>query len=262
MSSNKVANKIKKYKRFSSDTDDSGVASYLDGPQYKQPSSGTQYIGIEIECYGKMHRYSLQKLFFKYDLEDYVMIGNDNTIEPPDDDSTYYTYEIRLLIPQQYLTPILKKFGRVFRVARLKANESCGLHVHLDMRQRDEAESYQKLLNFHDALFAIVNKDRWNNEYCVQTTEETIAAHHNAINFAAYSEHQTIEVRMHHGCTDTSKIEKWIRLLINVIDAKSVPKISSKKDVFRWKGLSKRLRGYVSRNFKPEWFEEKEGFEY
>lgn len=263
--SNKVAGKIKKYKQ-AFESDDMGVERYLREHQDKVPATSIQYVGIEIECFGKISRVSLQKMFFKYDLEDYIMIGNDPTITPPrshpDSDEVFHTFELRLLIPQSELKATLKRFGRVFRLARLRANESCGLHVHLDMRHRDEEECFNKLLRFQDALFAIVEEDRWNNEYCQQTDADD-NDHHAAINFrAAYAEHQTIEVRMHHGCVDTDKIEKWIRLLLNVVDGKNVPQATSKKDVLKWRGLSKRLRGYVSRNFKSEWYSEKEGFRY
>jgi hypothetical protein len=257
--SNKVADKIKQYKQ-QFDSDELGVERYLSSHQHKDPKSGIQYIGIEIECYSKMNRISLQKLFFKYDLEEYAMIGNDSSIHPNVDEEHYNTFELRLLIPQTELNMILKKFGRVFRIARLKVNSTCGLHVHIDMRQRDVEKSFQKFLNFQDALFAIVEKDRWNNIFCVLTTDEDRDDHHQAVNYSAYDEHETIEIRIHHGCVDTEQIFKWVSLLINVVDGKNVPQARSKKDVLKWKGLSKKLRGYVSRNFKPEWYSEKEGF--
>lgn len=264
MSGDKVANKIKRYKN-PFESDDRGVERYLSEYQDKSPKTGIQYIGIEIECFAKISRVSLQKLFFKNDLEEYVMIGDDSSISPPENedyqDVFWHTFELRLLIPQTNLSAILKRFGRVFRIARLKVNESCGLHVHLDMRQRDVDNCFQKLLNFQDALFAVVNKDRWNNSYC-RRTGVTERRHHMAINMMAYEEHETLEIRMHHGCIDTDQIEKWIRLLLNVIQAKDVPTVTSKKVALKWKGLNKKLRHYIRRNFKEEWFEEKEGFEY
>lgn len=258
---NKVSEKIKKYKAASYETDDRAIETYLSHPDHhKNPLTGTKYVGIEIECFSKMGRVAIQKLFFKYDLEDFVMVGDDPTIEPPetndpDKEVYWHTFELRLLIPQQHLKPTLKRFGKVFRLARLKANESCGLHVHLDMRQREPDECYQKLLRFQDALFAIVNKDRWLNDMCLYTKQQD-REHHMAINYTmAYSEHQTIEVRVHHGCVDTDRITNWIQLLINIVDARSVPEPKSKKDVLKWKGLNKKLRGYVTRNFKQEWFD-------
>lgn len=263
MSDPKIVNKIKKYKE-PFDTDDKGIERYLRSHQHKSPTRGTQYVGIEIECYSKVSSISLQKLFFKYDLEEFIMIGDDSTISPPDDDNSndyYHTFELRLLIPQSNLGDVLRRFGKVFRLARLKTNESCGLHVHLDMRQRNVEECYQKLRSFQDVLFAVVNKDRWNNEFCQQNLDDG-RNHHMGINMMAFNEHGTIEIRMHHGCVDTDQIEKWIRLLINVVQAKEVPKVTSKKEALKWKGLNKKLRHYVRRNFKEEWFEEKEGFDY
>jgi hypothetical protein len=257
----KVEDKIKQYK-MGAESDDQGVVRYLLNHQTKSPTAGIQYVGIEVECFAKMNRISLQKLFFKYDLEAYLMIGSDSSIRPPDDDQIYHAFELRLLIPQGELSATLKRIGKVFRLARLKTNESCGLHVHLDMRQRNPSECFDKLLNFQDVLFALVNKDRWNNEYCRQTARDDID-HHMGINYArAFAAHRTIEVRMHHGCVDCNQIEKWVRLLLNVIQGKNAPEVISKKTVLKWKGLNKKLRHYVRRNFKDEWFDEKEGFEY
>jgi len=243
-------------------SDDETIVNYLEDYQNKDPKVGIQYIGLEIECYGKMNRISLQKLFFNNDLEKYVMIGRDPTIRPdtiPGEAVYWNTYELRLLIPQKELTRVLKKFDRVFKVARLKTNETCGLHVHLDMRRRNEDECFAKLLKFQDALYALVNKDRWNNTYCRQTDEDD-RDHHMGINMEAYDEHETIEVRIHHGTTDTRAIEQWVRLLLNVIDAKNVPQVTNKRSVLRWTGLNKRLRTYVKRNFKDVWFREKDRF--
>lgn len=267
MSEYKISKKVHKYKESSRDSNEDAISNYLDNHQGTTPSNGTKYVGVEIECYAKIGPVSLQKLFFKADLEEFVVIGDDSTIEPPnngdpDSETDWHTFELRLLIPQNILTPTLKRFGRVFRAARLKTNESCGLHVHLDMRQRDRDDCYEKLKLFQDALFALVNKDRWNNWHCQRNEDDSRRDHHMGVNLMAWNEHRTIEVRMHHGCVDTNIIEKWVKLLLNVIDGKNVPRVRSKKDVMKWKGLSKKLRGYVNYNFKPEWFTEKARFQY
>lgn len=257
MAKGKLRQKLEKFVPMSQHgSDDTMIDRYITDHQHKDPRPGIRYVGIEVECFSKMSKRSLQKLFFLNDLEEFVMIGSDGSIRPPDYNmgaTSYNRFELRLLIPEKSLTKVLKKFGLVFRTARLGVNSSCGLHVHLDMRQRDKESCYKKLLKFQDALFALVNEDRWGNTYCQFVGEYGDEDdHHNAINQS--TEYETIEVRMHHGCVDTNKIEKWVRLLINVVDAKSVPKIKSKSEVLRWKGLHKRIRGYVARNFKADWF--------
>ena len=44
-----------------------------------------------------------------------------------------------------------------------------------------------------------------------------------AINLHAYSEHKTIEVRLHHGTVDTEEVYNWATLLCSIVDNKKNP---------------------------------------
>lgn len=243
---------------------DDALDQFIEDNEDKTPNLKTNYVGIEVECYGPLKRRELQKRVLLLDLEDYTDIATDGSIRPPREGRQFHAYEIRLLIPEKELTFVLKKFGKLFQKARLKTNETCGLHIHLDMRNRSYENCLVKLRKFEDTLFALVAKHRWTSDFCKHSEfidENRDTKRYSAINGeSAYERHQTIEIRLHQGTVDTRKIEKWIRLLLNVINTKNVPILTSKKDVLKWGALDKQAKSYVRLNYKDGWANQKVTF--
>lgn len=215
------------------------------------PKDKQNYVGIEIECFSFLEKYEVMGLLLAYDLEKYVDIGEDCSIEAPDNKEPY---ELGILIPEKQLTPILKTLGKFLKEGNFGTNYSCGLHIHLDMRYRNVEKCYSKLLKFQDVLFGIVNSNRWDNEYC-QWSDSNHKFNRGAINYLSYSKHKTLEVRLHHGCVNVTKIESWIKLLLKAIGTKEITQVKSKADAVKWAGKDTKIKSYIKRNFKTEWFD-------
>lgn len=104
-------------------------------------------------------------------------------------------------------------------------NKSCGLHVHLDCRGKSEAEVWALAKKVDAWLFALrelVPESRRANEYCKFGISRT--DRYRAVNFMAFREHQTLEIRLHSGTVDYTKIISWVRLLELLLVIQSKPK--------------------------------------
>ncbi len=125
------------------------------------------------------------------------------------------------------------------------------------MRNREYKKCYKRLVKFQQLLFPLVDPDRWDNDYCAYQDGKDDNERYSAINPCSYTEHKTIEVRLHHATTDIRVILKWIRLLINIVNTQSYPATFSKADVLSWKGLKNSLKTYIRQNHKEDdWLEE------
>lgn len=95
-------------------------------------------------------------------------------------------------------------------------NNSCGNHVHIDMRHKSQASYYRTAGKMRDAMntwaHRLVSVKRAYNRYCgIQN------GHHNnrytAINTACWSEHRTVEVRIGMPTLNPNKLKYWTRFL-------------------------------------------------
>jgi hypothetical protein len=213
----------------------------------KKPKTKSRYLGLEIECYTMAEEPELVEALYAFGLQDKVQISDDGSIESPDYENTY---ELKVLFKEEELSRTLNKLSKFLKYCKIKTNDSCGLHVHIDMRSRNLDKCYKNLVSMQDVLFGLVDKSRWDNEYCAPVKEFNINSRHVAINKLAYSKHKTLEVRLHHGTTDMKKVENWVKLLLKVISAKSVKKVSNKQDTLKLPFIKGPLKSYIDKNFK------------
>jgi hypothetical protein len=218
-----------------------------------EPIGKNNYVGIEVECFSDLEEIEVMQLLLEFDLEKYVNIGDDGSIEADYGNS----YELRILSTEKELSVVLKNLGLLFKAGKFGVNDSCGLHVHLDMRNRNVNKCYKKLLKFQHLMFPLVNKDRWNNEYCSWSLESEKYGR-DAVNFGAYDDHQTIEIRLHHGTLDVKRIGNWISLLLRAIKNSPIKEINSKSQAVKWAGNNKKLKSYIKKEFDTSWFKEKQ----
>jgi hypothetical protein len=190
-------------------------------------------------------------------LEHIVNLGTDCSIEPDlcdddmctdincyehgegYDDCTYESslkgYEARLCSKEKNLQANLIKLQSVFNKCKATVNETCGLHVHLDMRQRKPIQTLGNLLDNHKEIRSMVPKHRrLNDQFCeevdpveayndlVTTIYHRLGHGHKYrdISVDTYRRLKTFEIRIHQGTVDMKAVYNWCAYLIHVADAK------------------------------------------
>lgn len=235
----------------------------------KDPWDKDNYVGVEIECSSPVSIEEMKILFSYAELGQYVGIGTDSSIRPAE--GHRHTMEIRVIAPEHAILSIMRRVCIILSDASCEANSSCGLHVHLDVRNRSNRKSILKNLCYaQNVLFGLGNQSRENSRYCQPVDVDLIDSqylnnetgtyikrdivslcnyHHNAINsqnMNSAREKRTIEVRIHRGTVDFSVISCYIKVLMKVVNSEiELEKKVNKKQFIEVFGLSGNLKSYV-----------------
>jgi hypothetical protein len=158
-------------------------------------------------------------------------------------------HEIAIVATAKKIPEIISKVCAVLAQHDAFVNDTCGLHVHLDMRGRDEKRAFGNLVKAQKLFFAMLPRSRFRSSYCKPNTCLEMEKHSGrywAINPQSYEEHHTIEVRCHSGTVNAEKINNWIALLSSIAYGKSVTQIDSLKDLPLAIRKKKPLMEYIS----------------
>lgn len=193
----------------------------------KIPTSPSEnYLGIEIECLVKDGSVKLLKeLLCKQRLHKHVQVGSDGSINS--DVGGYKGIEIRVLVTERELQSVMAKLSKCLKHRKIDAyaNRSCGLHVHLDMRNRNHVTSFNKLFNVQSLLRKSQPTSRLDSQYCKPAKtgdfdkERERSERYSVINTVSYGKHKTLEVRVHEGTVNTKDITNWCMFLIGVLNS-------------------------------------------
>jgi hypothetical protein len=222
--------------------------------QEVRPKDSTRHVGIEIECGIKVTRERLGYLLREY--AGYVMIKGDGSVGVPDRQAV----ELNICAPLTEYKRILQGVTDVLNSDEVgaKVNKSCGLHVHLDIREwRDNftvlQDKFSKLMSVQGILYSMQPKSRQSNTYCQKSKTRNInrgASRYMGINAQAIWKYSTIETRLHAGTTDYLKISNWIDLLAGIMYSEcDTPKraLSKVDSVFKYySNLPFALKNYIN----------------
>lgn len=188
------------------------------------------FVGIEIEFISTFTRDDLAKLIEDAGMDHKIHIKNDSSITGYDSDEEE-SHEMAILCKQKYLESTLKKVQKILTICDARVNDSCGLHVHLDMFHRNREKAFYNLVAAQDLLYSMVKPNRIHKRgmsgraYCLYNPMNPKSAglghfanHYYGINTAALNEHGTIELRMHEGTVDTKEIFNWCKMLNAIVD--------------------------------------------
>ena len=132
-------------------------------------------------------------------------------------------------------------------------NKTCGMHVHIDMRKRDQVKAFSQLVRAQPVLYAMCPPSRKDNRYCKPTRGAKLARRHingeryRGINACALREHNTLEIRIHSGTLSAAKVVNWVDLLVAIVDGKEMKRTFSKpKSLARHLGISETLGRYMA----------------
>ena len=194
----------------------------------KKPQTKDNYIGVEIEFFCDLDKDDLSFKLYEADLGKYVCLKEDGSIQQ---DAGTFDHEVCVLAKEKEIYNVIKQVSKVLRESNARVNKSCGLHVHLDMRNRDHEIAFHNLVSSQNLLFAMNPFSRQAGTFCkrVETKDFKKAQsgdRYFGINASAHEKHNTIEIRLHSGTIMDDKINNWIKLLVSIVNKKEAIKQS------------------------------------
>jgi hypothetical protein len=233
----------------------------------KPPTGKSNYLGIEIECsctipghtpsygdynllgYGFEHaQVIIKSLIKKHGLDGKLSFGTDGRRTTRDERSI----EFQLLTKEVELNSNLKLVDNLLKELKANVNISHGLHVHLDMRNRDAYLAFVNLIRSQRLLYKASNKQREKNHHCemidldIQDILSGEGDFHTGIVPVLQDTKNTIEVRMKEGTINVDSIEKWCNLLVSIIDGPYIKKDITRASQIEKVKSNKSLLSYVN----------------
>lgn len=236
-----------------------------------RPSSKERHVGIEIEFISRLNAFEIGQLILNANLEKVCQLKEDGSVESDystgndyydiygdlDNDYEEFGHELAVLCKESDYKDTLKKVAKVLKQADAFTNETCGLHVHVDSRDRDVETVFKNLSNSQNVLYSMNPARRLESEYCSPTRYNDLdsaleySSRHSGINAKAWKEHKTIEVRIHTGTVDCKQIANWIKLLISVANAGAFhTECKNVRQFARVCRLDNGLKKYVAKQLK------------
>lgn len=105
-----------------------------------------------------------------------------------------------------------------------RSNDSCGLHVHVDMHDttEDERRALHKfgLWAQEKGVFRFAAKSRARSRYCRPLTsfDADKADKYRWMSIQSYARHRTVEFRLHHGITKPELAVEWVKVCLRIVD--------------------------------------------
>lgn len=105
------------------------------------------------------------------------------------------------------------------RTTGWRADDSCGLHIHIDAQGFNEAcikNICKTFYYYQKVLYSLTNIKRSTNQYCAFLPSEELpeTGRRYGFNSTAMSRHGTIEYRFVAGMTNPARVIQWVKLLL------------------------------------------------
>lgn len=220
----------------------------------KLPQSTDKYIGVELEFITPLATSDgVAEKLAKRKLHAYTHVHEDGSVTTGDDDMGL---EVSVLAKESEIKDIVSKVADCLREdCEGYINATCGLHVHLDVRQCYDGNFFEKvgkvyknLVMAHNQLIYMLPKSRRDNRFCRKNPSPNHFPpnRYRMVNTESIKKYGTIEVRSHSGTLDPEKICNWIDILRAVCAAperKRAPK--TLRSFFNWVKVEKKLEDYI-----------------
>lgn len=201
----------------------------------KTPLTSAHHVGVEIEFICKSDKFKLAQFLAAEKLEEFVTLKDDGSLRP--EDSHPYAHELCVLAPQPLIHEVLRRVCSALEKAGSKVNGRCGLHVHLDMRNRNKNVVFNNLVKSQDVLYSMNPLSRldgtradgkkdtaYSKKMKSADFDEVLAEVADSpdkywgINPKTFRTLQTLEVRLHSGSTNYRKLSNWVSILCAIAD--------------------------------------------
>lgn len=190
-------------------------------------------------------------MFYNAKLSNYITIKSDGSLR--NIENYPYPHEVVFLAPENEIKSITTKVCDIIKQAQSVITTKCGLHVHLDLRNRNKEKVFRNLVRCQNLFFKLVKSERRTNGYCKKTESENwdnylgSSERYYCVNGpASYERHKTCEIRLYHGTLDAFEIIQWANLLVKIVNYNEiVPTLIDKLEVFdKYFKLEKESREY------------------
>ena len=199
----------------------------------KKPSDkSANYVGIELELIYSGDLDKLKTELARERLHKEVTIHSDQSVRACHN-SGYQGLEVTVLVKESNLENVMNKLQKVFEIPEIDAyaNRSCGLHVHLDQRNRDHTRAFKNLVRVQNIMRGSQPRGRVNNIHCKPNQSDEFKLidergdrfdKYFVVNPNAYQKFTTLEVRIHEGTTCAENIINWVNFLTSICDFEGV----------------------------------------
>ena len=189
--------------------------------------------GVEIEVYFNASQYQdKSRTTIERHLENMkhefcnIEIGTDRSISPSDIDSDLIclTKEIRVgPTAGDRGLETLWEVAKELRYMGFRANQSCGLHVHVDVADFTQIELlrlYETYMTYRPQIRGLVEYFRIEKQCCGinRSYDKDLNNRYTEFNIASVKESNTVEFRLHHGTTLPDLIVQWTLLCIRFVE--------------------------------------------
>lgn len=190
------------------------------------------YVGIEIEFIYSGDYDKLKKLLIANKLHKYVCLKEDGSLRQCHNTGGYRGKELTLLCKDSEVSTVMSRLDVVLSDPAIDgyANRSCGLHVHIDVRNRNPDLVYKNLVRIQSILRGAQPVGRIKNTHCKpndsdKLSKENTGNRYLVVNGDSYVKYKSIEIRIHEGTTDCEGIASWVSFLNAIANhTKEIPK--------------------------------------
>jgi len=216
------------------------------------PKNKKRHVGVEIEIDSPSSRFSISKDIFKVGLIDKVSLGEDSSIYSWLRNNNYeeeHGYEIRVIDTEKNISKTLKKVCKILKKHKAETNLECGLHVHIDCRNRNRTLVFDNFLKAQKLLYKIVSPDRANGDYSMArniSNTDTYSSHEYGVECSIFD---TVEIRMHQGTINFNDINNWITLLLKIANkTTSYKRYTTHKSIINLTSFKDDTKKYINKN--------------
>lgn len=189
----------------------------------KNPKTDDKYVGVELEFAVPkgVTKEKIAEAIYDVGCAKNVYIKYDSSVQEFD----YKKFEtegkeVNILAKVGEHNEVISKVCKALNELGAKVNHTCGLHIHLDVRQVNREGAIlkaKKLIKAQNLLYSIVPASRSINKYCKKSLNPSDTDKYRGINTRPIDTLGTIEVRLHSGTLNSMKINNWIRILHTIM---------------------------------------------
>ena len=188
-------------------------------PDNLQHRSKEPWVAVEIECCLPMNHIEIMEELKKRLIWG-VGIKTDGSLRATR--SSDVCHELVFCRPRKGFEDCLAKLCKFLKDMDAVVNNTCGLHMHLDMRGKKEKEVESLAMDLESHMPFVANMvaphrtvDNNHARFCLPGLSWENRYHR--VNLAAFRRHYTLEIRLHQGEVDYLPIINWVHLMESLL---------------------------------------------